>query len=198
MNGTGDPAARRACDRAVGRGAASCRGGGGVRSKPVLCVRPFFALSWLPVATACSGAPGPAAAAGDASLLDSGAHEGLFGEDAGTYDPDADLGLACTDAAPRFVTAVAPILDSCAGGELCHGFASPPFLYGQLVGVAAVDGCDAGVLVAPGSLQRSYLLHKLTGAGMCPNTMKMPPGGAVSPGDIQTIADWICSGAPNN
>jgi hypothetical protein len=185
--------------RAIKRvGAASGIDGGGVRSGRVLGVRPFFALSWLLVAAACSGTPAPAAAAGDASPSDGGAHEGLFGEEAGTYDPDADLGLTCTDAAPRFVTAVAPILDSCAGGELCHGFASPPFLYGQLVGVAAADGCDSGVLVAPGSLQRSYLLHKLTGAGMCPNTMKMPPGGAVSPGDIQTIADWICAGAPNN
>jgi hypothetical protein len=129
---------------------------------------------------------------------DSGASAIFSPEDAGTFDPNADLGLACTDASPSFRGAVAPILAGCAGGELCHGFASLPFLYGQLVGARAADGCDAGVLVDPGSLQRSYLLHKLTGRGMCPGSLRMPPGAPLTPEAIQTMADWICRGAPND
>jgi hypothetical protein len=160
---------------------------------------PLLFLPWLLMVAACSNAPGAhVAATGDASSLDGPAQELFFAGDAGPYDPDADLGLACTDATPGFKATVAPVLDSCAGGELCHGFASPPFLYNQLVGAAAADGCDAGVLVAPGSLQRSYLLHKLTGAGMCPGTQRMPPGASLAPEEIQSIADWICAGAPND
>ena len=98
------------------------------------------------------------------------------------------LGVACTDASPGFRAAIAPILAGCAGGELCHGFASPPFLYGQLVGATAIDGCDAGVLVDPGNLQRSYLLHKVTGNGMCPGSQRMPPGGSLATAFIQAIA----------
>jgi hypothetical protein len=117
----------------------------------VFGVLPRTVLPGLLFAAACSNGPGASSA--DASLPD-GSFSGIFSaEDAGNYDPDADLGLACTDASPSFRTAVAPILGGCAGGELCHGFASLPFLYGQLVGARSTDGCDAGVLVAPGSLQ---------------------------------------------
>jgi hypothetical protein len=160
-------------------------------------------VAWLLTGTACSTASDAKdVPARSPEARDGGAAAGLFFApspgDAGPVDEDADLGIACSDAAPRFGTEVAPILAGCAGGELCHGFAAPPALYGQLVGAPAYDGCDAGVLVTPGSLPRSYLLHKVTGIAMCANTQRMPPGGAVSPADIQTIADWICAGAPND
>jgi hypothetical protein len=144
---------------------------------------------WLFLCAACSSAPSP----------DRSPSPDIFSAaDAGTYDPDADLGLACTDASPSLRTAVAPILAGCAGGELCHGFASAPFLHDQLVGARVLNGCDAGVLVDPGSLQHSYLLHKVTGRGMCPGSLRMPPGAPLAPGAIQTIADWICAGALND
>jgi hypothetical protein len=160
-----------------------------------------WVVAWVLTGAACSNGsdakdvPARSPMAPDAS-------GGLFFEsspgDAGPVDEDADLGIACSDAAPRFGAEVAPILAGCAGGELCHGFSSPPALYGQLVGAPAYDGCDAGVLVTPADLQRSYLLHKVTGVAMCANTQRMPPGGAMSRPDIQTIADWICVGAPND
>ncbi len=158
----------------------------------------WFVVAWPLVAIACSNEAGPGhGPAGAAAALDGGG--GTFSAnlpvDAGPIDQDADLRLACTGAAPGFMASVVPILQGCAGGELCHGFPSPPSLYGQLVGAPASDGCDAGVLVSPGSLSRSYLLHKVTGIAMCPGSDRMPPGGAMAPEDIQTIADWICSGA---
>ena len=55
---------------------------------------------------ACSDAPTPHGSP-DA---DTGASAIFSSEDAGTFDADADLGLACTDASPSFRAAVAPIL----------------------------------------------------------------------------------------
>jgi hypothetical protein len=156
-------------------------------------VRRASVLPWLLFPAACSNGPTSLS-----SSPDTGTSGIFFSEDAGTFDPDADLGIACTDASPSFRAAVAPILSGCAGGELCHGFASLPYLYGQLVGARSADGCDAGVLVDPGSLQQSYLLHKVTGRGMCPGSLRMPPGAPLAPEAIQTIADWICAGAPND
>src|ERR1019366_5667210 len=160
-------------------------------------VRPSLTLPWLTLAAACSSASpvsaGPGATDGGA---DGGGPEQFFTPDAGALDWDADLGLACTGASPSFTTSVAPILEGCSGGELCHGFPSPPYLYGQLVDV--VDECDAGVIVSPGSLQGSYLLHKLTGIALCPKSEQMPPNRLLPQQDIQTIADWVCSGAPND
>jgi hypothetical protein len=163
----------------------------------VFPVRRLLSAPWLLVAAACSNA-GPHLAPGTDASSPDGAYEVFPAEDAGAYDPDADLGIGCTDAMPGFRAAVAPILAGCAGGELCHGFPSPPLLYGQLVGAPAADGCDAGVLVDPGNLQRSYLLHKVTGIGMCPGSQRMPPGAMLAPESIQAIADWICAGAPDN
>ena len=62
------------------------------------------------------------------------------------------------------------------------------------------DTCDStAVRVSPGSLQKSYLMSKLTGVGMCPSTERMPLGGNPLPAsDIQTMADWICQGAKND
>jgi hypothetical protein len=159
-------------------------------------------IVWLLAGAACSNSPAardpPARSPTAQDPGDGGTFFDVPSGDAGPVDEDADLGITCSDAAPRFGAAVAPILGGCAGGELCHGFAPLPFLYGQLVGAPASDGCDAGVLVTPGDLRRSYLLHKVTGIAMCANTQRMPPGGAMPQADIQTIADWICAGAPDD
>ena len=125
--------------------------------------------------------------------------------DSGVPEPDASdggtLGFTCTGASPKFSTDVTPILSSCAGGELCHGgLATTVWAYDQLVNVKATrDSCSsANMLVAPGSLDQSYLMHKLTGIGMCPQTNRMPFGDPLPDAKIQTIADWICQGAPND
>jgi hypothetical protein len=57
------------------------------------------------------------------------------------------------------------------------------------------DGCNPGLLVAPGDPAHSYLVNKLTGVGMCPNSQRMPLGTALTEAQIQTIVDWICAGA---
>jgi hypothetical protein len=122
---------------------------------------------------------------------------------------DSGLGIECTGDSPSFANDVTPILSGCGGAELCHGGlirpggggGSGPWPYDSLVKVmASRDVCAAaGVLVEPGSLEKSYLIHKLTGVDMCPNTNRMPDLGSPLPEkEIQTIADWICQGAKNN
>jgi hypothetical protein len=125
--------------------------------------------------------------------------------DSGVPEPDAaDAGtfvFSCTGASPKFSSDVTPILSSCAGGELCHGgLSTQVWAYDQLVNVkASRDACNAaGVLVAPGSLDQSYLMHKLTGVDMCAETNRMPIGNPLPDEKIQTIADWICQGAKND
>jgi hypothetical protein len=121
-------------------------------------------------------------------------------------------GFDCTGASPSFSKDVTPLFSSCSGSEICHGGglvhpgggtggSSSPWPYDSLVNVpASRDVCSsAGVLAKPGSLDESYLMHKLTGVDMCPGTNRMPLGGSELPtGEIQTIADWICQGAKNN
>jgi hypothetical protein len=125
--------------------------------------------------------------------------------DSGVPEPDAsDAGVGsfvCSGASPKFAADVSPILSSCAGGELCHGgLATKSWPYVELVNYKAVrDTCDSSnVLVTPGSLDKSYLMHKLTGVGMCPQTNRMPMGTPLPDEKIQTIADWICQGAQND
>jgi hypothetical protein len=130
----------------------------------------------------------------------SDAHE--TGTDASA--PDGSI-VSCSGATASLKNDVYPILMGC-GGELCHGglasgpWGGPAGAHDQLVNAPEVrDGCDAGVLVSPGSIQNSYLINKLTGVGMCPGSMQMPRLGLPLPEkEIQTIADWICAGAPND
>jgi hypothetical protein len=96
---------------------------------------------------------------------------------------------------------VQPIFQQSCGGELCHnGTAGPTFPYDQLVNAPVQrDTCaGVGVRVTAASLDKSYLMHKVTGIGMCPGTVQMPKGGALPAADIQAIADWICAGAQND
>jgi hypothetical protein len=111
---------------------------------------------------------------------------------------DSGLGLHCTGASPRFARDVVPIFQGCAGFENCHG---GQFVdYALLVGATTQrDMCTpARALVTPGDLGHSYVLNKVTGIDMCANAFRMPPGGMLARDKIQTIADWICVGAPND
>jgi hypothetical protein len=107
------------------------------------------------------------------------------------------LGVECSSAHPSYTTDVAPILArSCGGGDECHSVPTRESMLGTSLGE---DNCDlAAVDVFPGSLDKSYLMHKLTGVGMCPSTSTMPLGSMLGQDDIQTFADWICEGAPAN
>jgi hypothetical protein len=115
---------------------------------------------------------------------------------AGPTPADAGLGFGCTGASPTFAREVTPILRGCAGAE-CH---RSGFAYSSLVNAPSQrDGCTTRrLLVSPGSLDQSYLMNKLTGIGMCGGTARMPFGSALPTTEIQTIADWICTGAQND
>jgi hypothetical protein len=115
---------------------------------------------------------------------------------------DGGLTVHCSGASPGFSSQVHPILEGC-GGEMCHGGliqGGSVWAYDTLVNVHATrDTCNSGlVLVTPGSLDQSYLINKLTGVGMCATTSSMPIGNPLPQNEIQLVADWICSGAPNN
>jgi hypothetical protein len=115
---------------------------------------------------------------------------------------DAGIGVACSGAAPTLSKDVFPILrKSCSGGEICHGGfgATPDDVFKSLVNVPAQrDSCNPGVLVLPSDPNRSYLVHKLTGVGMCPNSQTMPLGTKLPDAEIQIFVDWICQGAKND
>ena len=58
--------------------------------------------------------------------------------------------------------------------------------------------CPQVLEVKPGDPTQSYLAFKLADAGPCFKGGKMPPGGALSAADSNTIRGWISAGAPNN
>lgn len=69
--------------------------------------------------------------------------------------------------------------------------------YMEIVDTAASQCGGARTLVVPGKPDESYLMDKLLGVDMCgANSKRMPPSGALPMGDMQTISDWICAGAP--
>lgn len=148
-------------------------------------------------AAACSGGGG-GTTGGDSGAGDAG------GGDSSAIDAglDPDAGIACGTSDPSFANEVAPILKGgCSGGETCHGgLATGPF--GGRVGLVNVpasrDSCTTMNLVTPGDLSQSYLIHKLTGVGMCPLTTQMAPGNTLPQGQMQTVADWVCKGAKDN
>jgi hypothetical protein len=109
-----------------------------------------------------------------------------------------EQGPTCSGQQPSLAADVVPYLRC--GGENCHGFTTAQMAYDQWVNVSATeDACNPGLLVAPGDPGRSYLVNKLTGIGMCPQTARMPFGvEPLPPKAIQLVVDWICSGAPNN
>jgi hypothetical protein len=69
--------------------------------------------------------------------------------------------------------------------------------YGALVN-AASSTCTAKVRVVPGQVDKSYLVNKLTGIGMCAGTQMPKTGGALPANEIDLVRAWICNGAPNN
>jgi hypothetical protein len=169
----------------------------------------FLLLASAPavaVALVSCSSSSPSGGVGDAAP-DAPSADEAASADAGDSSTEQDGSVfTCSGPAPSLATDVFPILKAHCSGELCHGgtalgaFGGAANAHGQLVNVSATrDTCDAGVLVSPGSLERSYLMNKLTGVCICPGSSPMPRNGTpLSAADIQTIADWICTGAPNN
>ena len=70
--------------------------------------------------------------------------------------------------------------------------------YASLVNVAASQCKDGRKRVVPGSPSTSYLVQKLIGVNMCSGSQMPKQGQGLPSTQEQTIANWICIGAPNN
>jgi hypothetical protein len=113
--------------------------------------------------------------------------------------------LACSSAGISFAIDVAPRLkEGCALGQ-CHqsAFETPEGTYAYLVGQAAKQCADGRLNVDPGDPENSYLIDKITNQDLCDgNPMPRPFGNEawmpLPSADIQTVYDWICSGAKND
>jgi mono/diheme cytochrome c family protein len=81
-----------------------------------------------------------------------------------------------------YTTTIQPIFNShCTS---CHGASSPSAGYS----LTSYNGTMTGGRVTPGDAAGSILYNKVNGGGM-------PPGGALTAAEIQSIADWINQGA---
>jgi hypothetical protein len=69
--------------------------------------------------------------------------------------------------------------------------------FAAIVNVTATECSDGRKRVLPGQPSQSYLIEKLMGVSLCFGT-QMPKTGSIPTSEIQTIANWICEGAPNN
>jgi hypothetical protein len=104
-----------------------------------------------------------------------------------------------------FAANVQPIFTASCASAGCHkGIAAQEGLdlsvgkaYGGLVNVNAKQCNDGRKRVLPGEPSQSYVIDKMTGVDLCFGTA-MPKLGALPSGQITTVANWICAGAPNN
>lgn len=104
---------------------------------------------------------------------------------------------------------VAPIFTGYCTGAACHSGAMPQeglnltnaaIAYTNLVNRAS-SRCPTDPRVLPTKPDQSYLYWKLLGmsiGGGCYQGVRMPPGGQVTNGELNTIRGWIAAGAPNN
>lgn len=116
------------------------------------------------------------------------------------------VGSECAcGATVSFAAQIQPILTRECTSAGCHVGAQPKSSllltagasYGALVN-AASSTCTAKVRVVPGQVDKSYLVNKLTGIGMCAGTQMPKTGGALPANEIDLVRAWICNGAPNN
>jgi len=88
-------------------------------------------------------------------------------------------------------------------GQNCHNNAQPPVFTTRQTFMAAMinkNSTSAYQFVVPNMPDKSYLMWKLQGAGMglCFQGGRMPVGGMLSAGDMNTVRGWIRAGAMNN
>jgi len=151
----------------------------------------------------CSNPPrsGSHQVQGDSGTAGSGG-TGTFLIEAGIQCVDAgpekgNAGCTPSQSAVSYSADVAPLLSGSCSGEACHGSAGWSD-YASITSAHSHECCDGRALVVPGAPGQSYLVHKLTGHGLCMG-LPMPKNGTpLSPAEMQTIRDWICLGAKNN
>lgn len=149
--------------------------------------------------TTGSGGTGGATSASSTSVTNSSSSS-TSGPGSGGSGPMVEpSGLSCSGQTPA-IAAVAQITNkSCTTGVGCHtAMASAPGMYDMLVNRIAEECLDNRLMIKPGDPEHSYVIHKITNHNVCTG-QTMPKDGALLPAaDIQTIYDWICSGAPNH
>lgn len=157
--------------------------------------------------TSSTGAGSPASSTGSvagtggtavASTSSSGA-AGAGG--AGGGEPSlTPSGYKCSGAKPTIEAVAAITSKNCAASLSCHpGMATPPEIYNSLVGVLTEECTDGRLFVKSKDPEHSYVINKITDHNLCGTGVPMPNGAAPLPSaDIQTIYDWICTGAPDN
>jgi uncharacterized membrane protein len=95
-----------------------------------------------------------------------------------------------TAQSPTYNKDVKPILDSrCVG---CHSQLSS---YNGVVNGVGTGSCSGRNYVVKGNPDSSLIYLKITNP---PCGSKMPQGGSLSQGEIDTIKNWILGGAPEN
>ena len=112
---------------------------------------------------------------------------------------------SCGTASVSFSGAVQPIFTASCAINGCHTGVAPPeglnlsagTSYSKLVNVLATECSDGRKRVLPGQPSTSYVINKLMNVNLCFGT-QMPKTGSISSPQIETIANWICEGAPNN
>jgi hypothetical protein len=123
--------------------------------------------------------------------------DSVLGPDASGAGRDASVQSQCDGRSVSFQHDVVPLIGHC-GGEECHGGLGMSWPYASLVNKMTMQCGDGRVFVKPGDPANSYLLQKLEGTHLCTGARMPKLGMPLSAADLQTIADWICEGAPNN
>jgi hypothetical protein len=81
-------------------------------------------------------------------------------------------------------------------------FETPEGTYAYLVGKTSTQCADGRLNVDPGNPENSYLIDKIINQDLCGGKpMPRTYGGEWTPlpdADVQTIYDWICSGAKDD
>jgi hypothetical protein len=112
---------------------------------------------------------------------------------------------ACGSASVSFAAAVQPIFTAKCATNGCHAGAKPQEglnltvgkAHAGLVGVTADQCNDGRKRVQPGQPTESYLVDKIMNVDLCFGT-RMPKLSSLPQGDVETIVNWICEGAPDN
>jgi hypothetical protein len=151
----------------------------------------------------CNGGGG-AGAGGATSTTSTGSTSTTIGSSSSgagggpVYEPS---GFSCSGKTRSLSADVIPITESnCSKSAACHlAMQSASGVEDQFVNIISEECNDLRLMIKPGDPEASYVIHKLTDHNLCSPPTTMPlDGGALSPGDIQTIYDWICQGAPSN
>lgn len=112
----------------------------------------------------------------------------------------------CTcGATVSFSSQIQPIFSANCATSGCHAGARPQAsldlssgrAYANLVNVASAT-CSGLERVVPSRVDKSYIINKLTGVGICSGTQMPKSGGALPASQIDLVRAWICNGALNN